>query len=258
LPHLRIAVIGLAAASIAWSGVGIEGQVPVSRTLTTGDGVTIPALEYRSERTEGEPFVLLFHQGGGSGPAEYAPIAPRIHDAGFNVLVIDQRRGGDRFGARNPVAERFDPATTSYCAVLPDLEAALGYAREIEPGQAAILWGSSYSAALVIQLGATRPDDVRGVLAFSPASGDPMDGCLPEPFAERLVDPLLVIRPVSEMQNERAADQLSRFSDLGHSTYVADPGAHGSSTLVPERAGGDTEDAWAVVMDFLERVRGGA
>ena len=152
----------------------------------------------------------------------------------------------------------FDPATTSYCAVLPDLEVALAHARETEPGRQAILWGSSYSAALVIQLGATRPDDVAGVLAFSPASGDPMDGCRPEPFAERLVDPLLVVRPLSELQNERAADQFARFADLGHTTYVADPGSHGSSTLVPERAGGDTEDTWRVVMDFLEQVRAGS
>jgi len=226
--------------------------------LRTSDGVMIPALEYRSSRTEGQPFVLLFHQGGGSGPAEYEPIAPRIHEAGFNVLVIDQRRGGDRFGSRNLVAERFDPATTSYCAALPDLEAALGHARSTEPEREAILWGSSYSAALVIQLGANRPDDVGGVLAFSPASGDPMDGCRPEPFAERLTDPLLVVRPLSETQNEWIAEQLQLFADLGHSTYVADPGAHGSSALVPERADGDTEDTWSVVMDFLEQVRAGS
>ena len=109
--HIRSALPGLVSVLLGSSVVGAAGQAPVERMLTTSDGVMIPALEYRSSGTEGQPFVLLFHQGGGSGPAEYEPIAPRIHAAGFNVLVIDQRRGGDRFGSRNLVAERFDPAT---------------------------------------------------------------------------------------------------------------------------------------------------
>jgi hypothetical protein len=34
-------------------------------------------------------------------------------------------------------------------------------------------------------------------------------------------------------------------------TLVADPGTHGSSTLVPERVGGDTEVTWTAVLAFL-------
>lgn len=229
-------------------------QTPRIVELTTRDAVTIPAHELDSA-DGGGPFVLLFHQGGASGWAEYAPIAPRLRELGYRTLIIDQRRGGDLFGGTNEVAAAFDAEATSYCDVMPDLEAALDYARAADPSLRAILWGSSYSAALVIQLAARRPDDVAGVLAFSPASGDPMDGCRPEPWAEQLSAPLLVMRPDAEMENAGTAEQLALFADLGARIFVADPGLHGSSMLVEERVGADTRPAWRVVIDFLSSVR---
>jgi alpha-beta hydrolase superfamily lysophospholipase len=219
--------------------------------LTTSDGIEIPALEYRTDATGGQPFVLLFHQGGASGPAEYATIAPRLHRMGYDVLVIDQRRGGDLFGGTNSVAVRFDQETTSYCEALPELEAALDYARRTDPARRVILWGSSYSAALVVQLAARRAEDVAGVLAFSPASGDSMDGCRPESFLDAVRAPVLAVRPSSEMAYGWIAEQLELFEDHGHATLVTDPGRHGSSTLVEERVGASTEEAWSVVGDFL-------
>ena len=142
-------------------------------------------------------------------------------------------------------------ASYSYCDALPDLEAALAYVRERNPEVKPILWGSSYSAALAIQLAAAHSDAVTGVLAFSPASGEPMDGCRPEPFADGLTVPLLVLRPQSEAVIESVAAQLAAFAEQGHQTAVADPGTHGSSMLVAERAGGDVESTWQVVLHFL-------
>jgi pimeloyl-ACP methyl ester carboxylesterase len=40
---------------------------------------------------------LLFHQGGASARGEYGPIIPRLLSAGYHVLAVDQRSGGDRF-----------------------------------------------------------------------------------------------------------------------------------------------------------------
>ena len=228
----------------------VSAQSPRPIELTTHDGVQIPAMELADVEPEA-PYVLLFHQGGASGWAEYAPIAPRLVELGYRVLTIDQRRGGDLFGGTNPVAARFDEEATSYCDAMPELEAALDYARTSNPTQKAIVWGSSYSAALVIQLSARRPDDVAGVLSFSPASGDSMDSCRPESWAESLTVPLLAVRPASEMEYAWIAEQLASFEGMGHRTYVADPGRHGSSTLVEERVEADTEAAWSVVIDFL-------
>ncbi len=41
----------------------------------------------------------------------------------------------------------------------------------------------------------------------------------------------------------------------GHEVHVLSPGAHGSSTLVADRVGADVSQAWALVLDFLDRVR---
>jgi len=255
---LWISAIGACAAAAPIAGQDPRpAALPSERMLTTRDDVTIPALMYRSESTVGRPFVLLFHQDGASGAAEYASIAPRVHAMGANVLVIDQRRGGDLFGGANRVAGRFDPDTTSYCDVMPDLEAALEYARETEPARRVVLWGSSYSAALAIQLAAMRSDEVAAVLAFSPASGDPMEGCRPEGFAARLELPLLALRPGAEMEYAWIAEQLDMFKAMGHETWVADPGRHGSSMLVTDRVGSDTGESWAVVEAFLRRALGG-
>jgi pimeloyl-ACP methyl ester carboxylesterase len=232
-------------------------DVPADTVLTAADGVRVHATWYRSPDTAGEPVILLFHQGGASGMAEYAPVIPRLREAGFNLLLIDQRRGGDRFGGINRTASSVDADGVSYCDVLPDLEAALVFARQLEPERRVILWGSSYSAALVFQLAVAYPEDVRGLLAFSPASGDPMDGCRPAPFAEQVQVPALVLRPTSEMERGGVATQMQVFRDQGHDTYVADPGAHGSSMLVADRVNGDVEATWEVVSAFLDGLRSG-
>ncbi|MEM7416691.1 MAG: alpha/beta hydrolase [Gemmatimonadota bacterium] len=228
-----------------------SGQHVERHDLTTSDGVTIPAWLYTTPETEAAPLVVLFHQGGSSGRAEYAPIVPRLRELGYAALVIDQRRGGELFEAQNEVAVRFDPETTSYCDPLPDLEAALEFARRLRPEQRVVLWGSSYSAALVVQLGVRRAADVAGVLAFSPASGEPMAGCEPEPWAARLERPLFAARPANEVAIPEIQEQLDELAALGAVTWVADPGRHGSSMLVEERVGASTGPTWAAVEAFL-------
>ena len=222
--------------------------------LTAHDGLTVYGDLYIAEDATDRPFLLLFHQGGANGRGEYAPLIPRLQAAGYNLLVLDQRQGGERLGGHNRTVAAHEGAAYSYCDALPDLEAALAFVRERNPAARPILWGSSYSAALVMQVAAAHPDAVSGVLAFSPASGEAMDGCRPEPFADGLTVPLLVLRPQSEAARESTAAQLALFAEQGHETYVADPGTHGSSMLVAERAGGDVEPTWHVVLDFLRRL----
>lgn len=248
--RIRMPGLVLVALLLPGGAASISAQ-DSEHTLTTRDGVEIPAWEFRAADDRERPYVLLFHQGGASGLGEYAPITPRLVTLGYHVLVIDQRRGGTLFDVENAVAPHFDPETTSYCDPYPELEAALDFARSRAPGQRAIVWGSSYSAALVIQLGARRPDDVAGVLAFSPATGEPMAGCEPEPWAERLTRPLFAARPASEAAIPEIGEQLERLASLGAVTAIADPGRHGSSMLVEERVGASTSDVWLRVEAFL-------
>jgi hypothetical protein len=57
------------------------------------------------------------------------------------------------------------------------------------------------------------------------------------------------------MEHGWIEEQLDRLGSLGHQTYVADPGRHGSSTLVEQRVGADTSETWQVVERFLGSLR---
>ena len=196
--------------------------------------------------------VLLFHQGGGDARGEYGQIAPRLNQAGYHAVAIDQRRGGDRFGQANRTVEGLSDAEFGYCDAYPDLEATLAKVRELGFDGPLVAWGSSYSAALVFQLAADYPDDIAAVLAFSPAGGGPLADCPPKLYSADLELPVLALRPIAEMEAPSVAPQMERFRAEGHATYVADPGVHGSSMLVAERVGADTEETWAVVMAFIK------
>jgi hypothetical protein len=90
-----------------------------------------------------------------------------------------------------------------------------------------------------------------GVLAFSPASGDPMEDCRPEMYSGDLEVPAMMLRPGREAAIESVRAQLDSFSSQGHRTFVSENGVHGSSMLNPERTKSDTEPTWEEVLDFL-------
>ncbi len=202
------------------------------------------------------PTVILFHQAGSNARGEYEAIVPRLTAAGYNVLAIDQRSGGSRFGAENRTVAALseDQPGFDYCHAWPDLQAALRYADILHLGEKRFVWGSSYSAGLVVKLGVEHADLLDGVLAFSPAAGSPMAGCDPTEFISQLEMPTLALRPGSEMEHEWIADQLALFAEAGLETYVAKDGVHGSSMLDASRTGKDVESTWRVVLDFLDRV----
>ncbi len=221
---------------------------PTSAVTGTSTGVGMGMV-----RTPDSTFTLIlaFHQGGSSGEAEYAPIIPRLLEEGFGVLTIDQRRGGDRFMGQNRVSSNFDQETVGYCDVIEDLEAAFSYALGVEDVDEIIAWGSSYSASLAVMLGASHPELISRVLAFSPASGESMAGCNPLSSAFDLRQPALFLRPKSEMSFGSVAADMDAYINMGHQIFVASPGAHGSSMLVDSRAEGDTEKTWNAVLEFL-------
>lgn len=222
-------------------------------SFETEDGVTVYGEVYKSaDAPMSAPVILLFHQGAHNSRAEYEPIVPRLLDAGYHAVAIDQRRGGDRFGGANRTLEGVGDAEYSYCDVYPDLKGTLQFAKDYGFTGKVAAWGSSYSAALVFKLGVDHPDDIDAVLAFSAASGEPMEGCMPEPYSERITVPVLALRPAREMEVPYVPGQMKLFAEHGHQTYVADPAVHASSMLNETRVGSSTEATWAVVLDFLE------
>ena len=146
-----------------------------------------------------------------------------------------------------------DKTDYGYCEVYPEIEAALNYAMSSGFSGPLAVWGSSYSAALVFQLGAKNEPSVDAILGFSPASGGPLAECAPSLYLAELSVPALALRPQSEFENPSVQKQMEEFELHGVETYVADPGVHGSSMLVAKRVDGSTEKTWRVVLDFLAK-----
>lgn len=219
--------------------VDVQGPGDVSLAVDRYDG------------SEDGPVVALFHQGGGSARGEYGFLVPRLLDLGFSVVAADLHGGGDRFAFPNRTLARHpEAAGFTYCDALPQLQAVVDRIQSWYPDRPLVLWGSSYSGALVLHAAAAR-NDVDRVLAFSPASGEPMAGCSANDVVNRVEVPLLVVRPEEEAAIPSVADQLALFDAAGHAVFVASPGAHGSSTLNPHRVAGPTERTWQRVREFL-------
>jgi len=216
------------------------------------DGGAVFADERMAPAGKKAPLIILFHQAGGDGRAEYAYSSTRLLAAGYSLLVVDQRSGGSRFGGTNrTVAARGN--STGYCEAYADMEAALSYAQSGGYAGPVFAFGSSYSAGLVVKLGAKNKGILSGVVAFSPASGGPMKNCSPNEYASTSKTPTMILRPSREMANPSAAAQFDLFKNAGHTMFVAENGVHGSSMLDPARTKADTEKTWAAVMAFLDK-----
>lgn len=229
-----------------------EASNDTSFDFYTADSIHVYGDIFSTDRSA--PLILLFHQGGSNTRAEYQTIIPELLDDGYNVITIDQRRGGQTFGSYNRTVAEIPVNNYGYCDAYPDISQTLDIALAKGFTGKKILWGSSYSAALVIKLGVERSSDIDGILAFSPASGEPMAGCDPNEYFGDIEVPLLVLRPQNEMEYQSVADQFELAKSNGHQTYIADPGVHGSSMLVYDRVLGDVSETWKVVDDFLKQV----
>lgn len=228
---------------------GAQASTEVS--FVAGDGSTVYAQLFDTAGGKEAPLIVAFHQASANGRGEYGSIALRLAGAGYNVLAVDQRSGGERFGSENRTVKARNGGSTGYEEAFPDLEGALVWASAAGYAGKPIVWGSSYSAALVVRLLAENPGEIRGGLVFSPSSSAALGDSSTALFMDKLKLPLLALRPISEMGLPSAKAQFESFAGLGIKTYIADPGVHGSSMLVESRAGGDVEATWEIVLAFL-------
>ena len=232
-----------------------QNAVPAEVRFPVGESLAVIADVYRVPAGMGAPAILLFHQGGGSAQGEYRNIIPRLLREGYNVIAADIRGGGDRFGAPNRVGTAGGD-TFHYCDALAEVDAGVNLARVQGFTGPLVLWGSSYSAALVLQVGARRAADVRAVLAFSPASGEPMTGCEPALYVGWLTRagvPALVLRPRVELDDSGRVARLEAMRRDGATVFIAERGVHGSSMLDAERTRTGTEPQWDAVLGFLRQ-----
>lgn len=223
-----------------------------SLVLTAADGVRVYGELWRAAGAHA-PVILAFHQAGSSS-AEYAPIAPRLVQAGYTVLAIDQRSGDGEFGGTNRTAAALG-REASYEEALPDLEAALAWAKADAHGAPVVAWGSSYSAALVFLLAARHPGDLAGVVAFSP--GEYLsDRSAVRTAARQVKVPVYVDQASAREEIEHSAAILAALSGKEkHQERSAAPSTHGSSTLRADSNPAGAEAHWTAVLGFLKRYR---
>jgi dienelactone hydrolase len=222
--------------------------VPVAMTFRAGDGLTVFARRYDAQKPRA--IVLLFHQAG-SSKDEYATIAPRLAAAGYLALAVDARAGGSLFGVNETAAAL--TRKPDYLEAQQDLQAALNWAE----GQKlpVILWGSSYSAALVFPLATANPGEVRAILSFSP--GEYFDDKqLVEHAAAEVTVPVFVTSASTPGEIAAARTIVAAVPGGKAQQYVPAAGVHGSSTLIAARNAKGAEANWRAVLAFLAKVTG--
>lgn len=219
--------------------------------LTASDGVKVYGDFYPAAR-KSEAYILLFHQAG-SNRGEYAPIAPRLAKLGFNCLAIDQRSGAERWGQGNETVRQLG-RSADYLDALKDMEAALGWARTAKHSSKVIVWGSSYSSALVFLLAAQHPQDVAGILAFSP--GEYLgSSSLVHQAAARVSVPIYVTSARDEEEIRAARSILASSPSRVKTQFVPRiGGVHGSATLRADTDPTGEAENWRAVEEFLRRL----
>ncbi len=232
-----LAIVMLAAWHGGARGVAQEAAPSGGQDVVAvaADGGKVFGTAYFDDLPDDAPLILLFHQARSNGRGEYGPLIGWLNGLGFRVIAWDQRSGDGLYGSANrTVAAR--GRSTGYCRAYPDLEAALAFARAHYHPRKLFVWGSSYSGGLVFRLAAQHPDEIDGVIAFSPAfavCGTDRDW--------RKVNglPILAVWPDTEAGGRYIADIIAGLRKKGAQVIIVRRGRHGSSTLVDSRTGHD-------------------
>lgn len=237
----------LSLAFIFAAGASGAHAAPAPVSLITADHVKVFATYYGTG-DRSKPIVLLFHQAGANG-AEYATIAPKLNALGFNALAVDQRSGGRAFGRANKTVQALG-RSTGYRAALPDLQAALDWARKNNSGKI-IVCGSSYSASLVFLLAANNPGKIAGLMAFSP--GEYLGGRhTVRDAAAKLRNVAVFVSSASDRGEIAAARAIVRaVPGKIKMQFVPKHAPHGASALRADANRTGAADVWAAVERLL-------
>ncbi|KGI78369.1 hypothetical protein LF63_0105210 [Oleiagrimonas soli] len=192
--------------------------------------------------------LLLFHQAGASRH-EYDPLIATFTKLGYDTLAIDQRSGGSLFGGRNRTVVKLGHSA-SYLEALPDLEAALTWARA-RGYRTIVAVGSSYTSSLVLLLAARHPQAITAVASFSPGEYF-ADKNLVKQAAAKVTVPLYVTTDPAE--SERVDEVLRDAHGANITRYRPASGVHGASTLVCARDPDGCKANLASFEAFLRKV----
>jgi len=227
-------------------GVLGEKYKPAQVEFKATDGLLVTGNLYEVDRSK--PVILLCHQAG-YNRAEYADIAPKLNDFGYNCLALDLRSGGNFADKPNETANRAkkNGIKNEMIDAQEDIKAAIDYLHKKYKTKV-ILWGSSYSASLVLIEGVPN-DKVMAIIAFSP--GDYFGSDVPSlatSFA-RADKPFLVTSSKEEASGLKSLIGYLKTAN-NQSQFIPDAeGFHGSRALWTGQSG--AEEYWNAVGTFL-------
>lgn len=225
-----------------------------SKTLSipSVDGLAITAFYYDGfkgrKTTEKNKFtIILCHQAGWSR-GEYLEIAPSLRAEGFSCLALDQRSGGGVNDVANEtakLAEKLKKPTT-YLDAEQDIVAAVRWVKANKKGQKIILWGSSYSASLVLKV--AQDEGVDKVLSFSPGEYFKDKMTLKEKI-NKLDIPVFITCSKKEIERTQSIfDVIPSKSKIFFKPSTT--GNHGSRALWSKFD--DSDAYWEAVRSFLK------
>lgn len=219
--------------------------------FTADDGVKITADLYMTSQSDA-PFIILYHQAGYSR-GEYREIAPKLNKLGFNCMAVDQRSGKEVNGIINETnieAKKLNKPT-QYVDAIPDLEAAYLYVKyKLKPNKI-IIWGSSYSAAIMFYLGSAHYNGVKGILAFSPGEYFKINGKEIKSYASKVKCPVFITSAKNEYDQWKGI--YNPIKSTKSSFLPKNVGKHGSKALWSDNNG--HEEYWNAVTNFLMKLK---
>lgn len=231
--------------------VSTISQAMETITFKAEDGVEITAELYITHPNTA-PFIVLFHQANWSR-GEYQEIAPKLNAMGYNCMAIDQRSGGAVNGIPNKTKISATKAMkgTQYIDALTDMNAAIVYAKTNFAEGKLIIWGSSYSSALVLKIAGDQPEAIDGTLAFSPGEyfgrfEKPVDFIASS--AKNITNPVFI----TSAKNEKGSwwkIYEAIDSENKHYFLPETSGNHGSRALWEKF--NDSKSYWKAVKEFL-------
>ncbi len=228
----------------------VLGQTKQVHFLSKDSVEIIGDLYITSEKEQ--PFVILFHQAT-SSRGEYNEIAPVLNTLGLNCLAVDLRSGYSINGVLNETGKNAKKAKMPYRFIdtIQDIESAISYVKANYNYSKLILWGSSYSASLVLKIASYK--DVDAVLSFSPGEYFKNEG-KPHDFITKTVHQIKCPVFITSKKNEKDSwwPLYQKIESKKHYFIPDDIGHHGSIALWSTKDG--NQKYWEAVKDFLKSI----
>lgn len=235
--------------SITLSLKNLSAQTKQTVTFQSEDDIKITADLYMTDN-KNAPFILLFHQAMFSR-GEYLEIAPKLNAMGFNCLAVDQRSGSAVNNVSNQTHKyaKSKKMNTKYPDAFPDLQASFNYIKKTYNSEKIIVWGSSYSASLVLIL-AAKNKDIKGVLSFSPGEYFKFENKTIQEWTKDVKSPIFITS--SHNEGNECKKIFNNAENSQSRQYIPEQkGFHGSKALWENKKG--FELYWKQVNFFLEK-----